>query len=62
METKKALTRNGQEIKIGHRYLFAGINGDNIFIIIEIIDADSVRINDFYKSSRWACNALFEVK
>ncbi len=58
----KAFARNGQEIKVGHKYMFATLYGDIVFTVIEIIDSDAVRINDHWKSSRWACNALYEVE
>lgn len=60
----KAFARNGQEIKIGHKYMFAeiGAGRDVVRTVIEIIDKEGVRIDDFYKSSRWACNALFEIQ
>ena len=56
-----AKTRFGQPIEVGKRYLFAELKGDIVRTVIEIIDNDAVRIDDFYKSSRWACNALYEI-
>lgn len=58
----KAFARNGQEIKIGAKYMFAEIAGNIIRTVTEIIDADAVRINDHWGSSRWACNALYEIQ
>lgn len=58
----KAYTRNGREIRIGQKYMFADINGNIEHVVIEILDKDAVRINDFWRSSRWACNALYEIK
>jgi hypothetical protein len=58
----KALARNGKEIEIGKKYMFADIAGDRIYTVIEILDSEAVRIDDFYHSSRWACNALFEIE
>jgi hypothetical protein len=42
--------------------MFADIAGDRIYTVIEILDSEAVRIDDFYHSSRWACNALFEIE
>ena len=60
----KVFARNGQEIKIGHKYMFAEIGaGCNVIrTVTEIIDADAVRIDDHWGSSRWACNALYEIQ
>lgn len=58
----KAFTRNGQEIKIGHKYMVAEIKGNIVRTVTEIIDADGVRINDHWGSSRWACNVLYEIQ
>ena len=58
----KAFARNGQEIKIGHKYRFAEIEGNIVRTVTEIIDAKGVRINDHWGSSRWACNALYEIQ
>ena len=60
----KAFARNGQEIKVGHKYMFAEIAAghDVVRTVTEIIDANAVRINDFWGSSRWACNALYEIQ
>ena len=62
--TMKAFARNGQEIKVGHRYLFAeaGCGRYVVRTVTEIIDKDAVRIDDHWHSSRWACNALHEVE
>ena len=57
----KALARNGQEIKVGHVYRFANIPNDADYRITEIIDADCVRVDDGWNSTRWACNALYEI-
>lgn len=56
-----AIARNGSEIKVGHKYMFAETAGDIVHTVTEIIDNKVVRIDDHWKSSRWACNALFEV-
>lgn len=56
-----AQTRDGQEIKVGHKYMFADLKGNNVYIVTEVLDKDSVRVDDFYKSTRWACNALYEI-
>ena len=60
----QAFARNGQEIKIGHKYMFAEIGaGCNVIrTVTEIIDSDAVRINDHWHSTRWACNALYEIQ
>ena len=42
--------------------MFAEIAGNIIRTVTEIIDADAVRIDDYYHSSRWSCNALYEIK
>lgn len=59
----KAYARNGQELKVGHKYMFAevGAGRDVIRTVTEIIDQKAVRIDDHWHSSRWACNALYEV-
>lgn len=59
----KAFARNGQEIQIGHKYMFAEIGAgcDVIRTVTEIIDADAVRIDDHWHSTRWARNALYEI-
>lgn len=56
-----AKTRNGQNIEVGQKYAVQDLAGVNIYTVTEIIDADSVRIDDFYKSTRWACNVLYKV-
>lgn len=57
----KAYARNGQEILVGHKYLFAETRGDIVRVVTAIVDEKSVRIADGFGSSRWACNALYEV-
>ena len=57
----KAYARNGQEIKVGHKYLFEELCGGVVRTVTEIIDADAVRIDDHWRSSRWVCNAMFEM-
>lgn len=56
-----ARARNGMPIEVGKRYLFAELKGDIVRVVIEIIDKDAVRIDDSFHSSRWACNALYEI-
>ena len=59
----KAFARNGQEIKVGHKYMVAevGCGRDVVRTVTEIIDKDGVRIDDCWHSTRWACNILYEV-
>ncbi len=58
---KKAYARNGQEIKAGHTYLFADIRGDVAYTVTAVLDEKTVRVRDGWSSTRWACNALFEI-
>lgn len=57
----KAYARDGREILVGHKYLFAETRGDIVRVVTAIVDEKSVRIADGWSSSRWACNALYEV-
>lgn len=58
----KAFSRDGKEIVVGHKYLFeeVGCGRTVVRTVIGILDKDAVRIDDHWKSSRWACNALCE--
>lgn len=57
-----AKARNGSEIKVGHKYMFAETAGDVVRTVTEIIDDKVVRIDDHWGTTRWASNALFEIQ
>ena len=56
-----ALARNGQEIMVGHKYMFAESEGNVIRTVTEIIDSDCVRIDNEFHSIRCSYNALYEI-
>ena len=60
----EAKTRYGEPIIVGHRYIFATVNSGTGYVklkVTEILDEKSVRVDDHWHSTRWACNALCKV-
>jgi len=60
----RAFARDGSEIRVGRSYVFAevGAGTDVVRRVVEIVDRDAVRVDDHWKSTRWARNALREAR